>query len=158
MPMLHPSVAIDAGGLILVMWRNWLAGTRDMYLATSQDGVKLSTPEKLGNVAPHCRPMDGGLLAASAAKTVIVWRRDGEIFPAEPGQPERQVGKSKDVAIALSESRACALWSNGAKLESWNDGTVDLRSGASPSLWQPASRRRAGDMGGERPIEIRQLP
>ena len=56
MPMLRPSVAINAGGLILVMWRNWLAGTRDMYLARSQDGVKLSTPEKLRNVAPHCLP------------------------------------------------------------------------------------------------------
>src|SRR6516225_6733017 len=35
----HPSVAIDASGEILVMWRNWLGGSRDMYLARSRDGV-----------------------------------------------------------------------------------------------------------------------
>ena len=35
-------------GEILVMWRNWLDGSRDMYLSRSRDGVTFSKPEKLG--------------------------------------------------------------------------------------------------------------
>ena len=44
----HPSIAIDAAGQILVMWRNSMGGSRDMYLARSRDGVSFSKPEKLG--------------------------------------------------------------------------------------------------------------
>jgi hypothetical protein len=44
----HPSVAIGAGREILVMWRNWLNGARDMYLARSKDGVTFTKAEKLG--------------------------------------------------------------------------------------------------------------
>jgi len=43
-----PAAAIDASGQILVMWRNWLAGARDMYLARSRDGLVFSKAEKLG--------------------------------------------------------------------------------------------------------------
>ena len=46
------------------------------------------------------------------------------------------MGTGKDVALALSGNRAYALWSNGTKLESWNDGKVDMLSnaGAFPSV------------------------
>jgi hypothetical protein len=44
----HPSIAFDSGGQILVMFRNWLRGSRDMYLARSDDGATFSKPEKLG--------------------------------------------------------------------------------------------------------------
>jgi hypothetical protein len=134
----HPSVAIDASGRLLVMWRNSLGGARDMYLSASRDGVTFPAPEKLGNGTwriDAC-PMDGGGLAVSPTKTLTAWRRDGNIFLAEPGQPEWQVGTGKDVALALSGNRAYALWSNGTKLESWNDGKVDMLSnaGAFPSV------------------------
>ena len=58
----HPSVAIDAAGQILVMWRNWLGGSRDMYLTRSRDGVAFSKPEKLGTGTwpLNACPMDGG--------------------------------------------------------------------------------------------------
>ena len=63
----HPSVAIDAAGRLLVMWRNSLGGARDMYLSASRDGVTFPAPEKLGNGTwriDAC-PMDGGGLAVS---------------------------------------------------------------------------------------------
>jgi hypothetical protein len=134
----HPSVAIDATGRLLVMWRNALGGARDMYLATSQDGITFSTPEKLGNGTWQLNacPMDGGGLAVSPGKILTAWRRDGNIFLAEPGKPEQPVGAGKDVALALSGAHAYALWSNGATLEAWTGGKVSLLSsaGAFPSL------------------------
>ena len=134
----HPSVAIDSAGKLLVMWRNSLGGARDMYFATSRDGVTFSAPEKLGTGTwkLNACPMDGGGLAVSSAKILTAWRRDGDIFLTEPGQPERQVGKGKDVALALSGNRAYALWTDGTKLEAWNDGKVEVLSGAAafPSI------------------------
>lgn len=135
----HPSVAIDESGRLLVMWRNALGGSRDMYLATSRDGVAFSKPEKLGFGTWHLNacPMDGGGLAVSAGKILTAWRRDGTVFLAEPGKPEQQAGTGKDVALALGGGRAYALWVNGTKIESWIDGKVEVLSGngSFPSLF-----------------------
>jgi BNR repeat-like domain len=134
----HPSVAIGAAGELVAMWRNSLVGSRDMYLATSHDGLTFSTPRKLGRGTWHLNacPMDGGGLAVSSTKTVTAWRRDADVFIAEPGQPEQQVGTGKDVALALSGGRTYVAWVNGSKVEVWIDGKVELLSnaGAFPSL------------------------
>ena len=158
----HPSVAIDAAGRLLVMWRNSLGGARDMYLATSRDGVTFSTPEKLGTGTWQLNacPMDGGGLATSSGKVLTAWRRDGNVFLAEPGQSERQVGTGKDVALALSGNRAYALWSNGTKLEAWNDGKVEVLSsaGAFPSLCALPAGGVLAAWEENGAIEIRRLP
>jgi len=134
----HPSVAIDGAGNLVVMWRNSLAGARDMYLATSRDGVTFTTPRKLGSGTwpLNACPMDGGGLAVSASKILTAWRREGNVFLSEPGQPEKQVGTGKDVALALSGDRTYVSWVNGTKVEAWIDGKVELLSsaGAFPSL------------------------
>ncbi len=78
----HPSVAIDGAGNFVVMWRNSLGGSRDLYLATSRDGVTFSAPRKLGNGTwriDAC-PMDGGGLAVSASRILTAWRREGNVF------------------------------------------------------------------------------
>jgi len=126
----HPSVAVDAAGRLRVMWRNSLEGSRDMYLATSLDGVTFSAPQKLGNGTwkLNACPMDGGGLAAAGGKIVTAWRRDTDVFLAEPGQTERQVGTGKDVALAVSGNRTYVLWTNGMKLEMWREGKVETLS------------------------------
>ena len=133
-----PSAAIDASGQILVMWRNWLAGARDMYLARSRDGLVFSRPEKLGtgNWQLNACPMDGGGLAVSAKGILTAWRRGENVFLAAPGQPESQVGVGKDVALALSGGRTYLIWSTAGKIESWIDGKIDTLSaeGAFPAL------------------------
>jgi hypothetical protein len=133
-----PSIAIDASGQLLVMWRNWLAGARDMYLARSADGVEFSRPEKLGagNWQLNACPMDGGGLAVSANGVLTAWRRGENVFLAAPGQTETQVGVGKDVALALSGGRTFLIWSNGGKIVSWIDGKIDTLSaqGAFPAL------------------------
>ena len=158
----HPSVAIDGAGKLIVMWRNSLGGTRDMYLATSLDGVNFSAPAKLGAGAwkLNACPMDGGGLAVSSGKVLTAWRRDSEIFLAEPGRAERQVGTGKDVALALSGNRTYALWSNGTRLEAWNDGKVEVlsTSGAFPSLVTLPAGGVLAAWEENGAIEVRRLP
>ena len=157
-----PSAAIDASGRILVMWRNWLAGARDMYLARSRDGLSFSQAEKLGtgNWQLNACPMDGGGLAVSANGILTAWRRGENLFLAAPGQTETQVGLGKDVALTLSGGRPYLIWTNGTKIESWIDGRIETLSagGAFPVL---ASLPRGGvlaaweEAGG---IQTRRLP
>jgi len=134
----HPSAAIDADGRMLIMWRNALGGSRDMYLASSRDGVTFSSPHKLGTGTWHLNacPMDGGGLAVSSGKIVTAWRRESSVFLDEPGQPERQVGAGKDIALALSGNRTYVAWVDGTKVEAWDDGKMEplSDSGAFPSL------------------------
>jgi hypothetical protein len=116
----HPSVAFDSEGRVLVMWRNWLDGSRDMYLAGSRDGIAFSKPEKLGRGTwkLNACPMDGGGLALVNNRIVTVWRRDHEIFLASPGQNETAIAAGIDVAIAASSAGVYAIWStpNGIQM------------------------------------------
>lgn len=126
----HPSVAMDPSGQFLVMWRNWLGGARDMYLARSRDGVVFSKPEKLGTGTWQLNacPMDGGGMAATAARTVTAWRRDEAIFLAEPGKQETQIGKGKDVALALNKDQAYVSWTSGNEIVLWSNGRSEVLS------------------------------
>jgi len=134
----HPSAAIDAGGQVVVMWRNWLGGNRDMYLARSRDGIRFSKAEKLGagSWPLNACPMDGGGLGFSGTRIVTAWRRGEYVFLAEPGFPETQIGVGKDVALALNGERTYVLWVNGTAIEEWAGGKAEVlsKSGAFPSM------------------------
>jgi hypothetical protein len=112
----HPSVAIDPDGQILVMWRNWLGGARDMYLTRSQDGVTFTKPEKLGTGSWQLNacPMDGGGFAISRNRVITAWRRDHQIFLASPGEKEVSAGEGVDVAIAAGQGGVYVIWSTPA--------------------------------------------
>ncbi len=77
-----PSLAIDQQGVIHVMWRNVLSGSRDFYLAESKDGEHFGAARKVGEGTwklDAC-PMDGGGMAFDRGRIVTVWRRESEIF------------------------------------------------------------------------------
>ena len=74
--------------------------------------------------------MDGGGLAVSATKTITAWRRDENVFLAEPDKPELQIGTGRDVALALDGDRADVSWTNGTKIEAWSGGPVEVLSDA----------------------------
>jgi len=120
------------------MWRNSLDGARDMYLASSRNGEHFSTLQKLrtGTWVLNACPMDGGGLAAAPGKILTAWRRDGNVYLAEPDRPERQVGQGKDVALALSGGRTYVSWVGTSGVEPWIDGSTVLLSprGTSPAL------------------------
>jgi hypothetical protein len=125
----HPFAAFAENGALDVMWRNALGGSRDLYLLRSAAGKQsFSQPQKLGTGTwkINACPMDGGGLAHTDGRTVTAWRREGEIFLAEPGKPEKSIGEGKDVAIAASQGRVYALWLKGAELVAWVDGKTEV--------------------------------
>jgi hypothetical protein len=128
----HPSVAFDANGQILVMWRNWIAGARDMYLIRSSDGEIFAKPQKLGTGSWQLNacPMDGGGLATSGGRIVTLWRRDEGVFLAEPEKPEKQIGSGKDLALAVSQGRVYAIWSSASGIILWSSGKAEVLAGA----------------------------
>jgi hypothetical protein len=111
----HPSAAIDHTGHVYVMFRNSLAGSRDLYVARSSDGgqsfahaVKMGS----GTWQLNACPMDGGGLAlTNVGKALTVWRRGKEIFTAADDRSEEKLGLGKDPAIAMSAKGAHTAWS-----------------------------------------------
>jgi hypothetical protein len=123
----HPSVAIDSTGQVLVMWRNWLAGSRDMYLARSRDGAAFSKPEKLGTGTWRLNacPMDGGGLIVLRNRVVTAWRREHEIFLASPGEKEVVIGEGVDVTLTAAAEGFYAAWSTPAGIRVLRPGKTE---------------------------------
>jgi hypothetical protein len=116
----HPSVAIDSHGRIYVMFRNNLAGARDMYLAHSDDGGStFSQAQKVGEGTwpINACPMDGGGVSIGRDGNVIsVWRRQDTIYMNRDGQREVIVAKGKNPAIAAGKDGAYLAWSSPSGL------------------------------------------
>lgn len=128
----HPSVAISPKGDVVVMFRNAIGGARDMYLATSRDGGRsFAESAKLGHGTwrlDAC-PMDGGGLAiGTAGQVVSVWRREGDVFFAAPGQPERRLGTGRDPAIAIGRDGTWSVVYQGDEGVLMTDGKGEPRS------------------------------
>jgi len=114
-----PSIATGDSGQIWVMWRNALQGSRDLYITSSRDGAHFEPARKigLGTWPLNACSIDGGVLAIEGDHVITAWRREGNIFLAEPGKAEIKVGVGKDVAIAHGKKGVYSAWSNGAGLE-----------------------------------------
>jgi hypothetical protein len=109
------------------MWRNSIAGERNMYAATSNDDGRTFGPAgKLGTGAwalDAC-PMDGGDVATSAGKVVTVWRREDRIYTAEPGGGEALVGEGRNAVVGLGPRGVYVAWQTKQGIR--------LRTGADP--------------------------
>jgi hypothetical protein len=110
----HPSVTIDAKGILHVMWRNVLNGARDLYYTASIDGGKtFASAQKLGRgtwLLNAC-PMDGGeMTSAENGQIDSVWRRQEEIFAASPGKEEKALGKGRNPVIAYGRNGPYIAW------------------------------------------------
>jgi hypothetical protein len=123
----HPSVVFDADGRVLVMWRNELAGARDMYLARSTDAVTFAKPEKLGQGSWELNacPMDGGGLVMARKHAVTAWRRNKEIFFATPGEKEIAVAEGSDVSLSAGEQGVYAVWTSPAGIRALSPGAKE---------------------------------
>lgn len=110
----HPSLAIGGHGEIYAMWRNFLGGSRDMYVASSGDGGKtFAHPEKqgAGTWPLNACPMDGGGVAlTSQGKVIDIWRRAGNVYLAPEGGVETLIASGKNPAIAANEAGVYAAW------------------------------------------------
>ncbi len=118
-PCCKPNIAVS-GKRVFIMFRNWLNGSRDLYLLTSHDGGDTFGPaEKLGEGTwkINACPMDGGGLTVTKANNVYtVWQRKGEIFYARPGKPENQVGMGRNCSIS-GKDKPVITWQDGRQLK-----------------------------------------
>jgi len=126
----HPSIAID-GSMIHVLFRNSLAGDRDMYIVTSNDGGKSFQPAKrlgLTHWSLNACPMDGGMLAVGPnRKVATVWRRAGELFFTTDNEYESPLGRGEQPWVASTTQGPIAVWTEGRV------GTLRLRSLVEPN-------------------------
>lgn len=110
-----PSITTK-GKTVSIMFRNWLKGSRDLYVTTSADGGKtFSEAKKLGNGTWPLKgcPMDGGGISIdSKSQTHTAWQRDGVVYYAKPGHQEEKVGDGRHVALHGN----LISWENGSEL------------------------------------------
>ena len=126
----HPSAAIAADGTIHVMFRNWLGGSRDMWLATSRDGGKTFASKKIGEgtwVLNAC-PMDGGGLGVKAnGETVTSWRRDKQIFCTDGSKFQAPDWTGKDSALTLdAQGKPVIVWTEGMRVMAYDGAVTEL--------------------------------
>jgi hypothetical protein len=134
-----PSVIVK-GDNVYVLFRNWLDGNRDMYLIRSTDkGNSFGNAEKLGKgywKLNGC-PMDGGGIAINSKGTIqTIWRREGKLFSAQPGLPEKEIGEGKGCTIDFINDSAVYAWvKDGLITVTRDDGKVlTLGKGSQPVI------------------------
>lgn len=112
----HPSVFVQPDGAVRVLWRNWLGGARDMYVARSRDGGKtFSLAEKLGLGTWPLKacPMDGGSLAGP----YTVWRRESLVYYTDDRPGEHMLSyEGRQPVVSLGKEGPYFAWQQGAKL------------------------------------------
>ena len=98
-----PSVAVQ-GPEVVVMFRNWLAGSRDLFLLRSSDqGATFTAPQKLGTGTWKLNgcPMDGGGVFVDVGNVAnTTWQREGIVYYCKPGEMEMSIGKGRTCSIA----------------------------------------------------------
>ena len=141
----HPSVAFAPDGKLYVMFRNWLGGSRDMYLVSSTDGEKFSDAQKLGNGTwpLNACPMDGGALSVRSDGTVdSIWRRGNKVYACVPGQPEKEIGDGTQPSFASDVDGRSAVWvlEDGRVHAQLPSGGADLTPGTNPVIVKTEGR------------------
>ncbi|TLU97333.1 exo-alpha-sialidase [Dyadobacter luticola] len=143
-----PSVSFDQNGSMYVMFRNKLDGARNMYLISSKDnGKHFGKAQKLGTgdfMIDGC-PMDGGDLAADEnGRVTTVWRRQLEVYVAEPEKPEVKLGVGRTpVILQTGKGPAIAWQQDGAIQFRATDGqkAVSIGKGQYPKLAMMADKK-----------------
>jgi hypothetical protein len=134
-----PSVAMK-GQTVVVMFRNWLNGNRDLHIIQSKDGgLSFGKAQKLGEGSWKLNgcPMDGGGLVINNNNTIqTVWRRQGTVYSCEAGKTEYTIAEGKQCVIAGKEGNTFIAFMNDGKVYCHRpDGKqVELGSGGNPRL------------------------
>jgi hypothetical protein len=142
----HPSVAVGPDGAVAVMFRNFLEGARDMFVARSPDQGRTFEPaRRLGRGTWPLKgcPMDGGGLAFGPGGVLFTaWRRETTVFLTGAGDAEEEAGPG-------SQPWAGGV-PGGATFAAWTGPEGDLLAA---SLGTPARELRRLPAGGERCVD-----
>jgi hypothetical protein len=134
----HPSVAFGPKGELYVMFRNWLGGSRDMYLSTSQNGGNAFEPAvKLGQGTwpLNACPMDGGSVGVRADGSIdAIWRRERAVFASRPGQAEVEISSGTQPWLAIGPNATSMVWQENGRIVGSPSGRskVELGVGRDP--------------------------
>ena len=136
-----PSVYINQTGQIFVMFRNKLDGARNMYLISSTDkGEHFGKAQKqgTGDYMINACPMDGGdLTVDSKGEAFTVWRRQMEVYLAQPGTTEIKLGSGRTPVILQTTKGNAIAWQQDNAIQFRSpDGlkTFSLGNGQYPKL------------------------
>lgn len=108
-----PSVVMNKGK-VYVMFRNWLKGSRDLYLIKSEDGgTVFGEAQKLGTGSWALKgcPMDGGAIVINdEGNPGTVWTRKGIVYSCIPGEEEAEIGKGKSCTMETVNGNNVYAW------------------------------------------------
>jgi len=111
----RPSITVK-GSRVAVMFRNWLNGSRDLYVATSVNkGRTFGTAIKIGygTWKMNACTMDGGGLNFNTDNTIsTAWQRQGTVYYCKSGQSERPLSKGRDCSISTDRNGVIVSLSN----------------------------------------------
>ncbi len=111
-----PSIVNDKEGNIVIMFRNNILGSRDLYYTKSTNkGVSFSMPQKLGSGTWKINgcPMDGGGLTSFGSKGLMsVWQREGIVYTANSDLSEQLIGKGRGPSISGNLDNYSIVYTN----------------------------------------------
>lgn len=136
----RPSLMANTKGQVALMFRNWLNGSRDLYLMQSaNEGSSFEEAQKLGFGTWPLKgcPMDGGDISLdNNGNVVTAWKRKNEIFLSEPGKAEISLGEGRTPTVAVTRSGTLVAWQqNGEIVVRNSNGSIQsLGKGAFPQF------------------------
>lgn len=142
-----PNIATN-NGRVVISFRNWLMGSRDIYYAVSTNkGKTFSDPEKSGTGTWRLNacPMDGGGVAISETGiTSTAWRRNSDVYYWSENQPEQRLGTGRDVSMAQSKNNTFVSWQDKNKIKVMDlkkDKISEIGNGISPRVYTLSNGR-----------------
>ena len=110
-----PNIAVE-GATVAIMFRNWLNGSRDLYVSKSiNSGATFSIAQKLGLDTWKLNgcPMDGGGLRIGPSNIIqTTWQRKGMIYYCQPGTPEIYIANGRNCAISGAGTNTFITYQN----------------------------------------------
>lgn len=137
----RPNITYSNNRLV-VGFRNWLMGSRDVYYSVSiNKGKSFSEPKKSGTDTWRLNacPMDGGGLSINESGIVsTAWRRNSEVYFWSEKKAEMKVGTGRDVSMAQIKNRTIIAWQDNktVKVREVNtETTMEIGNGISPRVY-----------------------
>ncbi len=142
-----PNISYNNNKLV-IGFRNWLMGSRDIYYTISTDkGKTFANPKKSGTGTWRLNacPMDGGGMAISESGiTSTAWRRTSDIYYWSEGKPEQRLGSGRDVSMGQSKAKTVVAWQDQGKIKVMDlskEALTEVGTGISPRVYTLANGR-----------------
>ncbi len=140
-----PNISFNNNKLV-IGFRNWLTGSRDIYYSVSTNkGKTFAIPKKSGTGTWRLNacPMDGGGLAISESGiTSTAWRRNSDVYYWSENDTEKKVGTGRDVSMAQNKGKTVIAWQekNIIKILDLNkESPLEIGNGISPRVYALAN-------------------